>query len=1059
MLLISAFIPTLALVAANGMDDPEESSSVRSPRSRASLLVDGSEIRTITGSKPYDSVLVKDNGTLVINGTLSTIDGTGRFVAKNNATIIINNYGILSTRYIYATCLRFELLGGVIDKGYDISIHTREPILMSSGAKIDCKGELGAGGAKGDDVAIEIESNKFVIIKEASKIECTGGRGSNGIGSNTAGSEGGNADIKIKANGTDADGTSINISQSTVRARGGNGGDGDYYYDGGSGGNADVDIVSKDKVIFDRCTEIGAYSGLGGYADYSQGEQALVGDATVTIECDQLFVDEYKKFQQQHSTSDASTKIISSNPVTANAIITIKAPKGAYLYYPNIEHYYGHDYKVLKASGASTVINIYNIVQIKVQSNNKKEIPDAAITISEGSTIVGSGMSNQQGNEFFMSEFEAYRMITNNKEPVAYNGKAVLNSATGEKSFTAPDRVNIIEIEIVLVSVEITELVFGGKSYTPKDGLKVAGKILIKGTASPSGLGKIVSVKLNIDKNTESILFGEDTTDTSNDDSYTTWEFELDASDTSQYEFDDKDILMVTATATDGVFDNSDDVSLEIKHDIIPRAPIVILKAPTAGEVDDAITNGIVISGTAYDPDRNSVRSDSKDIVSINIIIQDANGTSILTEPISLTLNKGLFYNESSNDYEWRTTWYSRIWKANTLYKYPAGIYTIYVTAKDNTIPTALTSEERSVEIELTHSGIPPTSPPTAVVKTISAIENGERSGFSFDEFSNTVIYSFLGDKGADEVKLRFDLSDSYDQDGEKADLSYFIETSADTQPGQYQKVSLVEKEIFEGEAGVKTYTATVKVKDLWGMENKNLQVVEEGTENNLDVTTITIKIEFREADPPQKGPLAFLFSLPLSYMEVYITLIILLVVFNIAAFFMIQSKYKKINKRRKARELALDTARKKQKSEEDKGDMYSHIQYVEEEGSGTGQVAVAGASVLSEEQTASQLETVEDLTKPAEPEAPQLVSVDQEAYELATTEQKPSEITPVSTATPAPAPTPAVPAAATAVPTAAPTPQAQPQAQVQAQPQPAQAQPAVAKPTQPQVQQKKEDE
>jgi hypothetical protein len=249
-------------------------------------------------------------------------------------------------------------------------------------------------------------------------------------------------------------------------------------------------------------------------------------------------------------------------------------------------------------------------------------------------------------------------------------------------------------------------------------------------------------------------------------------------------------------------------------------------------------------------------------------------------------------------------------------------------------------------------------------------------------------------------------------------------------------------------------------------MENIRVQVDNANTGSRDDVENLTIVIEYLPEDEPFAMPWTEFFSLKLHQTVIHILFIIILAVFDVAGVAMIISKRKNINKRRRARELALDTAKQKQLDEESKKkeDIYAHLQYVEEEGA-VGHTEVAGASALADSaghEFTFQQESVEDLMKPAEPEAPQLVTVsaeqpvfesDAERMESETAMDRPPEVTPIQTPspTPLPAPMPAQPVAAQPVPVPM-TAQPQQLQQPQQQPQPAQPaqpfQPVAARPT-----------
>jgi hypothetical protein len=400
--------------------------------------------------------------------------------------------------------------------------------------------------------------------------------------------------------------------------------------------------------------------------------------------------------------------------------------------------------------------------------------------------------------------------------------------------------------------------------------------------------------------------------------------------------------------------------------------------------------------------------------------------------------------------YKWTYKWKSREWDANNEnYTYPDGNYAISVRAYDDTLPKGLISTEASIRISLEHLGRPPSKPPTAIINDIIPSEGAKSAGFSYED--GTATFRFKGEKGVNDVYLIVDLSKSYDIDGPDEEMQYKVEIFNQSGPSSWQDSSSVNINFFQPKLpGMQMKTISVQVKDKWGYENINVEVFDERDGETKTVNVLWIEIEFLPEDKPLGGPLSILYPINLSYMEVYILFIIILIVFNLAAAIMIMSKFKKIKKRRRAREVALDGARQKQLAQDEKKKEDLYIQYVEEgPEAGPGEVAVAGASAVAQipQQDFAQ-PSIEELTAPAEPEAPQLMSVEQPVYESSTaevdTEAEPSEVSPVATPTPTPAPAP--------IPTQALTPEsaqpvAQPEPQPQAQPQ---AQPQMAQPTQP---------
>ncbi len=834
-------------------------------------------------------------------------------------------------------------------------------------------------------------SNKYIQIVGDSTIESTGGDGVIGDEQTRTGSMGGDGTLTIQANNTDSNHTSILISESKLSARGGNGGKGYQYGDGGDGGAGKLNLISKaggvnDIINLDRCTEIGAHGGRGGQSGGGDTFDGDIGEAPVFIECNRLYVDKYKEPYKHYWFSGAkSTTFISETSPFPN--IKIKTKNDAFLYFPFIQSNTPNQaYSILTPNDANSIINVYNVLKLNILDNTDTELPDATITIYESTTIVGNGISNDLGYDLFL--LLGYKLTTanKNKEPVKYSAKATLNNANGENpSFVVDNRVTSVDINITLVSIFITEVEIGGKTYTPINGMDVAGIIIIRGTAEPSGLGDIESVTIDVYRNNELIISNQATDKATNGKAYSSWSFEIDARDTAF--FKNNDILLVHAIATDGTFQNDVELNLKIKHDIIPRAPVVIVINPKNDDIiDDSSAGSITISGTAYDEDRSSTTQIESSVIDEVIInIKNSTGSSVFIEPIKLTAIQGLKYIENNQSYEWTYSWKSREWSSDKLFRFPEGTYSIHVTAKDK---TKLTSAERIVTIELVHSGIPPTEPPTAIVKSINPSDNGAKSGQKFESWSDTVIYYFKSEKGNHEIKLKIDLSESYDYDGNPNDpdyLRYFASEKSKASSAQWQQSPIVEISIFESEFVEKKYQLIVKVKDKWNMENKNLLVYDEKTGSVITVLNITLNIEFREEDPPYQTPLAGIISIDLHYIEIHILFIIILIVFDIVAASMIMSKFKKINKRRRAREYALDVAKQKQEEDEKKKkeDIYSHIQFVEDETKTTGRVEVAGASALTPKQIQEFSQpTVDELTKPAEPEAPKLVSMEQPEYE-----------------------------------------------------------------------------
>jgi hypothetical protein len=247
---------------------------------------------------------------------------------------------------------------------------------------------------------------------------------------------------------------------------------------------------------------------------------------------------------------------------------------------------------------------------------------------------------------------------------------------------------------------------------------------------------------------------------------------------------------------------------------------------------------------------------------------------------------------------------------------------------------------------------------------------------------------------------------------------------------------AIIEREYIEKadkKKVIKNYQVIIKVKDVDNEESDTL--IYQSDIGTFEVTNLTIIIEFIPEDPePKIIPDGY--NLPLDRFEIQILFIIMLIIFNVAAAMMIISKNKKINERRRAREAALESARKKHIGEEDKkkDDIYSHLQF-EDAAPGEKQVAMAGAAgamalPTDEAITAS----TEEQAAPAEPDAPQLISVEQPVYESKTTlDSTPGTASPITESLPAPA-APAAPELPIAPVQALPA-QAQPQAPAPATP------------------------
>lgn len=1067
VLLVAVFFPMAMtpLVHDQNTQKPLPGIAAGARGARVSLVVEDEDTTWINSSgETYSSVLIRDNATLIINKGI-IVDVNGPLKALNNSNVII--YGKVEAYSVFTYCNSFIIDAGVLEcrnensptkDGYlaSVIIWTENNIELLNGGKIDSKGQDGGStqteneiGGSGGHSTVELKSNSKIFIKDNSYVKSVGGNGGTGTYYPYKGGDPGNGEIYLQANGT---GESIIISVSAIEARGGKGGNAGDSSEGQSknGGIGKITIESKNKVRIKKSV-VATYGGSPGSGGSIPSEK---GGVEIDFICTNLYVDKYKKDDENLWLDTGSTEIITEGQAP---FITINAPSGAHLYTPE-----KLNKKAIDPQSASTVVYIHQVLSVGVRDRSEEAfedcqpIVDADVDAKLGSQPEGTGKTNSEGNIQFL--LIAYQIKPNKQpEPLIYTVTAnKLGVGETIDNVTLPDRINFYQIQLTLVNVKIAGISFRSKTYNEeelKDGLVVAGIATFIGTAL-SGTGEIDSVSWELDSGGSRAAI-----DTSALGDWSTWTFPLDTKNLTGN-------IYVEVTAIDGPFSSTDGISLTINQDILPDAPDIEIVTPTDNEnvTDDYSNQDLTISGTAFDPDRNSVvLTHSKEIVRVRIIVQDSNGNTVY-ESEWLTLENGkLKFDSKNNSYTWSDSWKTYLTDDTGEWKYPDepepnNKYKIIVIARDNTTPNPLEGSS-SVMVSLRHIGLKPSEPPIGVIKSIKSKKNAEKAGFEFDDIYKNVVYKFKSTKGANDVVLNIDLSPSYDEDGSEEDLRFMVEEYG---PSDWQASSVVQLEFFSAEAKKKEFTVEVKVRDKWGWENDILEIVTDenaDTRETINKRTITIVIEFVPKDPPDKGILADLTGVGVNFSNdiIHIIFIILIIVINIIAGVMISSKFKKINKRRKAREAALDTARIKAMEAEDKkkDDIYSHIQYVDEEPTaGTGEIAVAGAAAADLSQQDLGATSIEELAKPAEPEAPQLVSAGTPVFEsdvkapefdvAAAQEQETVEAPTTPTPT---APSPAAAPAATAT-------QAQPAQPAVAQPaQPAQptatpTQPAQAKPT-----------
>ena len=607
---------------------------------------------------------------------------------------------------------------------------------------------------------------------------------------------------------------------------------------------------------------------------------------------------------------------------------------------------------------------------------------------------------------------------------------------------------------VTLVTVKITSLKYGGYTFTDntlKDNMLVYGEVTVEGTTA--GPIEIVSVGIKAGTTTG------DATDTSGlgTEPFSTWSFlwdtTIDIQEGSKYKLE--------AIATDKE-DNSDIDYLNVTIGQNPKPPVILEDTISPSNnltgvnrfEDRTTSSGLTIKGNITEPNWDSkLLEHSKLVKEVSIVVKNSDGDSVY--PVTLNTESGL--KELGNGiYSWSIVWPTRT-QTGTGFEFPNGNYTIEITAKDNTQPLNLISSKLTRQVTLHHI-----VKPSAVITAITATKNAKGGdAYSPTGIDTTKIFKFQGDKGKSEVTLKFDLSGSRDPDGQA--LDYYLD-SGDGKTYKWISDSIIEHEyIYSTEKKVeKNYKIKIKIRDE---DNAEDDIPVYGTD---DVTNLTVIIEFRPEDPePTIFPEEY--TLSLSELLIRIFFIILLIVFNIVAVMMIVNKSKKIDKRRRTREAAIDSARLKRMEEgvKQKEDIYSHLQFEDTAAeAGETHVAVSGAAAAMALPSDEQLAAVTDEpAQIAQPEAPQLVSVEQPVFESSPDYETESGMEPATDTTTAPAqavPTqplaapataaaPALPAATTPVPAPVAPAATAPAAPAPAQPaQPAAAAPAPAQPVQP---------
>ncbi|WP_455392113.1 hypothetical protein, partial [[Eubacterium] cellulosolvens] len=1057
ILLSAGLFPMLP--SAGEADNETMSGGSRGARA-TQKFISGFSTQSLDTSTTYSSVWVSDNGTLKLDKS-GTYTIKGQLNVTDNGKVIIEKGVLLKVRAVHANCFRFYINGGIIDCKNDISspnhgasslvkIHTVLAIEITGGGRITVEGMKGNQAPidssiksyNGGNGEIDLMTDEYIKITDKSELTSKGGVGGQGVSILYRGGDGGNGIIKLQANGTySTTKQSIYIDQSKLTANGGSGGSagGGTEGDGGNGGDGNIEIISKsnDKVSIDK-SDIITNPGTGG-SQSGLGSKGADGYAYVDFDCRKLLVDDYKidgVNDEQDWFSEEGTNIESNIPKPS---IGVKAPGGAYFYMPD----FGSN-EIDPKPKAGTTIYIYYVLMVTVEDNSGNKLGEADVEAKLG-TETKTGKTD--GNGLLILLLLAQTVTSSTQRGLqGWTVKASYSGATASQAaVTLPNRFNEITLIITLITVTIDSITFGGKEY-PAGDMVVYGVVTVKG--STFGPNTIDSVKIKAG----TFIVNADVTDASGSEpKLTKWEYVW---DTRTIIDGDKSIegieVKFEATGED-VLKKSDTDYINLTLSQYPKAPVVTVTEPVDNLMykDSVSSTGLTIKGTVEDPNWDSKQlSHSKDVVEVVVYIKRAGSTEPVLTTI-LTTESALKYDAANHSYTWSTKWPTNARTSGDKFEYPNGEYVIEITAKDNTNdnvnPTGLTSPAITRKVTLRHI-----QKPVAGISDITAVENAKRiSVYSPTGFDTTKIFKFESEKGATDVKILFDLSTSRDPDS--STILFYLD-AGDGKIYKWVNNSLIEHEYIYSvgkEKVTKNYKVIIKVKDLDDAESEKLIY------DNNEITNLTIIIDFVPEDPPMAGPLSFIVPLPLAQFEVIIMFIILLIIFNIAAAMMIASKNKNISKRRRAREAAIESARQKQQ-EQDKGkkdDIYSHIQF-EEVAPGEKHVAVAGAAgamaLPSDESIAA---GTEQLTATTEPEAPQLISVEQPVYESETT----LKATPGTTteALPAPeAPTPALPAA-TATPAPATTPvapqpqpaQPQPQLQAQAQAAPAPTSPAPAAP------------
>ncbi len=1003
LILLFGLIPQIlsAAYVENNQEQMNTSPSTRS-QSRAGLIVDSDFTLSSSTSKPW--VWVRNNATLTIPEgiKLDLTSDKGRLNVTDNGTVIVR--GQLDAYYISANCKSFQIDGGWVicnnkrtvggvGLPTEITIHTKDGIELSNKAKIECTGQKGSSGYIGYDARVELQSNSYISITGGSTIESKGGDGGQGSNDIKSGGNGAQGSIILKANGTATiknstkQSAALFITDSTLEARGGRGGDTKISGgDGGDGGLGKIRIETlKESIVIEKCEMISAFGGDGGSCVSTTSDRGQKGDAELFVKSNKFYVDDYKK-DDPKLWLDPSSSFIKLNGEYNT--FNIEAKGGAYLYTPVL-------YNTLPITlDTQTTIYIYNFLQVTVEDHSRQKLPGAAITVKLGSATEGSGTTNAGGQyNFLLLAYQITKSVKNDDALQAYTVSASLSGVKETVSnVNLPDQFNQLTVKLALVAVTIDNIIYGGKSYMPVNKLEVGDLVTLEGNAS-SGAGAIESVTVDIFKATEKIInkaAAEDIADVGNE-AFSRWRYDLDTT-----QFNNNDVVKIEVTAKTEKFANTANVTLKINQEIIPDPPKVTITDLNISEgkyfTDTENLHFLMLEGTASDDDwKSTILTSSQFVDQIRIIIKNGSGHIVLSEILTLDHNDPEVYDQDTGKYTWSFKWETRKWSATTEdYVYPAGVYTIHVRAYDDTKPESLESDEQTITVELTHTGRAPSKLPTAVIKSITAGKNVEFVNYKYDEMTKTAVFKFKSEKGKSDVTINFDLSESYDKDGPDDELTYQVKIGGQGISGTWQDSPLIKFEVFEyvDEKEEISYTMQIKVKDKYDWENKKLQlIIDENTGEDVLVNNLTIKIEFIPEDPPYKTPLAEIFSLELHHSEIHILFFILIIVFNLIGIMLITSKFKKISKRSKAREIALRTSKQKQLEESAKKseDIYSHLEFVDDESDvGSGQVAVAGATAVSQlsEEELNPTISVDQLAHPDEPEAPKLVSAGQPIFE-----------------------------------------------------------------------------